>query len=109
LHFDPKQDYALHSATTLRTHFLCLIDIPNKSTALLPHFVLSEFEQTLVVMFLQANRHNYSQLLEQTPRHCSPIQVDRAEAYIEANWWRDYTGKLGGDERRQRFQLVPIV
>jgi len=91
LRFDPKQDYALPSAMTLREHFLFLIDILNTSTALLPRFVLSEFEQTLMVMFLQANRHNYSRLLEQTPRHCSPFQVDRAEAYIEANWRRAIT------------------
>ena len=91
LRFDPKQNYALYAATTLRAHFFFLVDILNKSTALLPHFVLSEFEQTLMVMFLQANRHNYSQLLEQTPRHCSPMQVDRAEAYIEANWRRAIT------------------
>ena len=44
-----------------------------------------------MVMFLQANRHNYSQLLEQKPRHCASLQVDRAEAYIEANWRRAIT------------------
>ncbi len=91
LRFDPKQDYELYAATTLRSHFLFLINILNKSAALLPHFVLPEFEQTLVVMFLQANRNNYSQLLEQKPRHCASWQIDRAEAYIEANWRRAIT------------------
>ncbi|MGB7099878.1 MAG: AraC family transcriptional regulator [Xanthobacteraceae bacterium] len=91
LRFNPRQDYALYAATTLRAHFFFLIDILNKSTAPLPQFVLSEFEQTLMVMFLQANRHNYSQLLEQKPRHCASWQVDRVEAYIEANWRRAIT------------------
>ena len=91
LRFDPKQNYALYAATTLRAHFFFLVDILNRSTAPLPHFVLSEFEQTLMVMFLQANRHNCSQLLEQKPRHCASLQIDRAEAYIEANWRRAIT------------------
>ena len=39
-----------------------------------------------MVMFLHANQHNYSHLLEQEPADAAPWQVRRAEDYIEANW-----------------------
>ena len=91
LHFILNKIMRFLLRKTLRAHFFFLVDVLNKSTALIPHFVLSEFEQTLMVMFLHANRHNYTHLLEQAPRFCSPLQVHRAEAYIEANWRRAIT------------------
>jgi AraC-like DNA-binding protein len=51
---------------------------------------LAELEQTLLVSFLHANRHNYSHLLEQDLRR-PPWQVRRAEEFIEANWNRRLT------------------
>ncbi len=51
---------------------------------------IAELEQTLLVSFLHANRHNYSHLLEQDLRR-PPWQVRRAEEYIEANWNRRLT------------------
>jgi AraC-like DNA-binding protein len=47
---------------------------------------LAEFEQTLLVSFLHANRHNFSHLLERDLRRTAPWQVRRAEEFIEANW-----------------------
>jgi AraC-like DNA-binding protein len=52
---------------------------------------LAELEQTLLVSFLHANRHNFSHLLEQDMRRSAPWQVRRAEAFIEANWSRPIT------------------
>jgi AraC-like DNA-binding protein len=52
---------------------------------------LTELEQTLLVSFLHANRHNYSHLLEQDLRRSPPWQVRRAEEFIEANWNRRLT------------------
>lgn len=91
LHFNPRQDYALHSATALRDHFLFLVSMLDNSAAPIPGLVQTEFEQTLIVMFLHANRHDYSHLLEQAALSVAPWQVDRAEAYIEANWKQPIT------------------
>ena len=55
---------------------------------------LAEFEQTLLVSFLHANRHNFSDLLERGPRRTGPWQVRRAEEFIEANWQRPLTIKM---------------
>jgi AraC-like DNA-binding protein len=86
LRFNPKQNYALPAAKALREHFFFLVGVLNNSTAPMPSLVLAEFEQVLTVMFLCANHHNFSHLLEQAPPFVAPWQVDRAEAYIEANW-----------------------
>jgi AraC-like protein len=88
LKFDPIQRNTHPAARALRSHFLFLVEQVSTSVAPLPKLVLDEFEQSLIVMFLHANRHNYSQLLEQTPPEVAPEQVRRAEEYIEANWQR---------------------
>ncbi|MDH5833559.1 AraC family transcriptional regulator [Luteimonas kalidii] len=54
--------------------------------AQLPDMVLSEIEDAVIVNFLFANRHNYSSLLEGTPRAAAPWQVRRAVDYIEQHW-----------------------
>ena len=52
-----------------------------------PHpLVLAEFEQSVMSMFLHANRHNYSHLLERDPLHVASRDVRLAEDYIEAHW-----------------------
>ena len=56
--------------------------------SILPDLMLAELEQTLMVAFLCANRHNYSNLLERKPLGVASWQVRRAEDYIEANWNR---------------------
>ncbi len=84
--FEPRQDFALHSANVLREHFLFLVGMLNNSAAQMPALVEAEFEQALIVMFLHANRHNHSHLLERASPSVAPWQVHRAESYIEANW-----------------------
>ena len=85
LKFEPAQNYALPSARALRSHFLFLIETMNASVAPIPKIVLAEFEQTLIMSFLHANRNNYSHLLERAPPAVGSWQVRRAEEYIEAN------------------------
>jgi transcriptional regulator GlxA family with amidase domain len=85
LRFNPKQNYALSSAKALREHFLFLVGMLDNPAAPIPHLVRTEFEQALMVMFLHANHHNYSHLLEQASPFTAPWQLRRAEAYIEAN------------------------
>jgi transcriptional regulator GlxA family with amidase domain len=48
--------------------------------------VLHELEQTVLVAFLAANRHNFSHLLEREPKDTLPSHVSRAEDFIEAHW-----------------------
>ena len=86
LSFDPAPDDRNAAAKGLRNHFFFLIDKLSASAVPLPKLILAEFEQTLMVMFLHANRHNYSHLLQQKPQDSAPWQVRRAETYIEANW-----------------------
>lgn len=54
----------------------------------LPAAVVEEIEQAVIVAYLNANEHNYSHLLQGTPRAAAPWQVRRAVDYIEANWDR---------------------
>jgi AraC-like DNA-binding protein len=81
----PEQDYRSPLAHCLRQHFLFLVGQMNIGVSM-PPLVITEFEQTLMVMFLYANRHNYSALLERNPPGVASAQVRRAEAFIEANW-----------------------
>jgi transcriptional regulator GlxA family with amidase domain len=56
-----------------------------------PPLVLPELEQAVIVNFLAANRHAYSQRLEQQVGGAAPRHVQLAEEYIEANWSRPIT------------------
>lgn len=51
-----------------------------------PDLLLSEFEQAILVMFLHANKHNYSHLLEREPADVASRHVRSAEEFIEAHW-----------------------
>jgi AraC-like DNA-binding protein len=52
----------------------------------LPPLLLHELEQTILVGFLTANRHTFSDLLERDPADTLPCHVRRAEEFIEAHW-----------------------
>jgi AraC-like DNA-binding protein len=86
--FDPIVNGADPAAKALRDHVTFLVKMISESEAALPRLLLEEFEQTLIVMILQANRHNYSHLLERTARGVASSQVQRAEEFIGANWRR---------------------
>ena len=86
LKFHPEQNYLRPAAAALRRHFLFFVDAINAFAEALPDFVLAELEQTLLVMFLHGNQHNYSHILERTPRHASEQQLRRVEEYIGAHW-----------------------
>lgn len=86
LKFHAEQDHTHKAAKALRDHVSFLIDKVSTSAEPLPHLVSAEFEQLLMVMLLHANRHNYSHLMERAAADAAPVQVRRAEAYIEANW-----------------------
>jgi AraC-like DNA-binding protein len=86
--FEPIMNDAHPAAKALRDHVAFLAKMVSESETPLPRLLLEEFEQTLIVMILHANRHNYSQLLERTARGVAPWQVQRAEEFIAANWRR---------------------
>ncbi len=48
----------------------------------------AELERELVVRFLLAHEHNFSDLLRREPRGAGRNAVERIEAFIEANWSR---------------------
>lgn len=50
--------------------------------------IISELEQRAIMLFLFANDHDYSHLLEAAPPAAASWQVRRAEDHIEANWNR---------------------
>jgi len=52
----------------------------------LPALVLEELEDALLVNYLFANEHNYSELLGGPARAAAPWQVRRAVDYIEQHW-----------------------
>lgn len=91
LKFYPSHDYSHPAAKALRDHFQFLVEVVNSSLGALPRVLLAEYEETLAVMFLHANRHNYSHLLEQVTRDVAAGQLQRAEEYIEANATRAIT------------------
>src|SRR5215471_18132886 len=53
-----------------------------------PPAALVEFEQMLLVAFLTANPHNFSEMLEREQPRPAPWQVRLVEEYIAANWNR---------------------
>ena len=58
----------------------------NATTEPLPPLVQRELEQAILVSFLSANRHTFSDLLEREPKDTLPSHVRRAEEFIEAHW-----------------------
>jgi AraC-like DNA-binding protein len=89
--FEPLRHDAHPAAKALRDHLGFLVKTVSESETPLPKLVLEEFEQTLLIMMLHANRHNYSRLLERVSLDVASWQVRRAEDYIEANWHRPIT------------------
>jgi AraC-like DNA-binding protein len=85
LRFYPAQNDEQPAAKALRAHFLFLVEMVSVSPVPLPRLLLAEYEQTLAVMFLHANRHNHSHLLEQATPGVAHSQLLRAEQYIEAH------------------------
>jgi AraC-like DNA-binding protein len=85
LRFHPALNYASPAARALRNHFVFLVEMVNASPAPLPRLLLAEYEETLALMFLYANRHNHSHRLEQVKPDIAFSQVLQAEEYIAAN------------------------
>lgn len=76
--------------------------------SLLSPLAMRELEQAVAVQLLYATRHTYSARLEREPAETSPVHVQRAEAYIEANWDRAITledlAEVSGVSARSLFR-----
>jgi AraC-like DNA-binding protein len=86
LKFEPVADSRTPEATYLRRLFMFLVDQLDSSERSIPPLALAELEQSVIVSFLCANRHDESRLLDREPMRTAPWQVRRAEEYIEAHW-----------------------
>jgi AraC-like DNA-binding protein len=86
LKFEPVADSRTPEATYLRRLFMFLVDQLGSSERSVPPLALAELEQSVIVSFLCANRHDESHLLDRAPMGTAPWQVRRAEEYIEAHW-----------------------
>lgn len=80
----PKQPIA----QLLRQLTMLLADQLNSTAAQLPRATLLELEQALIMTFLSAQRHNYTDVLDSPATEPAPLVVRSAEEYIEANWAR---------------------
>ena len=83
--FGATIDWSNEEASRLRRLVLFVADEIARG-AEVPSLILSQFEQSLIVAFLCLSRHSYRELLDRPSRAGAPWQVQRAEAYIEANW-----------------------
>jgi AraC-like DNA-binding protein len=89
--FDPTAPPKQPSAELLRELTFFLAGQLNTATEKLPNSVLVELEQALIVAFLSAQQHNFTELLEEPSKEPAPPAVRLAEEYIEANWNRAIT------------------
>jgi AraC-like DNA-binding protein len=83
---DPTAPPREPSAQLLRELTMFLAKQLNATAARLPRQMLQELEQALIVTFLSAHRHNFTNVLESPAKEPAPLVVRLAEEYIEANW-----------------------
>jgi|JRYI01.1.fsa_nt_gb AraC-like DNA-binding protein len=81
-HYDPS---ALAGQLRLLRFVISELD---RGAEALPAVCLAELSQSLIVAYLYANQHNYSESLNAKSLSAAPWQVLRAMEFIEANWDR---------------------
>ena len=91
LRFDPASDIRRPECGLQRRVLQRLVGLLSAANANGSGLALAEVEQALMISFLFGNRHNLSHLLEQEPPNAAPWQVQRAEAYLQANWAQPVT------------------
>ena len=86
LEFEPAVDRNAPRFQQLWRLILFFAEQLDATSEPLPPLVLHELEQTILVSFLCATRHTFSDLLEREPKDTLPSHVRRAEEFIEAHW-----------------------
>jgi hypothetical protein len=89
--FNPHAPAIQPSAQVLRDLTMFLAIQLNSTAAQLPSPMLFELEQALIIAFLSAHRHSFTELLDGTEKEAAPRVVRLAEEYIEASWNRAIT------------------
>ncbi len=84
IRFEPPSASENQNLLRLRRLIAHLVQELDSEDGALPELAAAQYEQSLMVCFLYANRHNYSHLLE-SEAPASPNQVRRAEEFIEAH------------------------
>jgi len=91
IQFAPRSSFDNPALQRLRRILEFMVSELDRDEGKVPAAALVEFEQVLLVAFLTANRHNFSDLLERDQPRPAPWQVRRVEEYIHANWNRPIT------------------
>jgi AraC-like DNA-binding protein len=91
IEFETRSSFADPQLQRLRRLIEFIVSELDRADGAVPPQTLDEYEQMLLVGFLTANRHNFTQLLERGPRPPAPWQVRLVEEYIEANWNKPIT------------------
>jgi AraC-like DNA-binding protein len=86
IEFASHSDFTNPSLQRLRRLLKFMVSEFNVSDDKMSGAVLTEFEQLLVVSFLAANPHNFTELMERDQARPAPWQVRLVEEFIEANW-----------------------
>ena len=89
--FEPVASPIQPNALFLRELTIFLARQLNSTGVEFPSAVLNELEQALLVAFLSACRHNFSEALRGDVKEAAPRVVRLAEEYIEASWDRAIT------------------
>ena len=72
LKFEPVADVRTPESTYLRRLFMFLVDRLGSADCSIPPLALAELEQSIIVSFLCANRHDESLLLDREPKGTAP-------------------------------------
>jgi AraC-like DNA-binding protein len=91
IEFATRSSFANPALLRLRRMLDFMVSELDREDGKVPPAALVEFEQLLLVSFLSANRHNFSDLLEREQPRPAPWQVRLVEEYIVANWNRPIT------------------
>jgi AraC-like DNA-binding protein len=91
IEFANRSSFSNPALQSLRRMLKFMVSELERDDGKVPPAALVEFEQMLLVTFLAANRHNFSDLLEREQPRPAPWQVRMVEEFIVANWNRPIT------------------
>jgi AraC-like DNA-binding protein len=91
IEFAPRSSFDNPELRRLRRMLEFMVSELDRDDGKVPAAALAEFEQMLLIAFLTANPHNFSDILCRDEPRPAPWQVHRVEEYIAANWNRPIT------------------
>lgn len=86
IEFVTPSQFASPTLQRLRRMLSFMVSELDHDDGRVPPAALVEFEQLLIVAFLTANRHNFSDLMDREQPRPAPWQMRLVEEYIDANW-----------------------